>query len=110
MECVLGATGEARKGESWTVANIARYQSRFYGYAGIIRCLVCLHLHKMSLMSSNPSDWFLSSVWLSPKQDRIIPLEFEVWYQNTLLHPSLFIENVPTTQLLRGRDRRCRGL
>jgi len=37
MERVLGATRAARKEESWTVVNISHYQSRFYGYAGIIR-------------------------------------------------------------------------
>jgi hypothetical protein len=53
MERVLGATREARKEESWTVVNIAHYQSLFYGFAEHHSLWLFLHLLKMGLMSSS---------------------------------------------------------
>jgi len=61
MECVLGTTGEACKGESWTVVNIAHNQSR------ILRIMqtpfamwLCFHFLEVSLISTGASGWFCS--------------------------------------------------
>ena len=107
MERVLGATGEAREEESWSVVIIkAFFTDIFTDMQTPFAVRLFLHLLKMSLIASSPSDWRLSLMQSLSAQHRIS----SIWWKfgtKYILGPAPLhraSKNVPKAQLLRGRD------